>query len=103
MINIQANSSHGGSRPGAGRKAGGRNKKTAEILEAVESTGVTPLDYLLSVMRDEAGDKPTRIQAAIAAAPYCHSKLAAVTISGDEDNPLNVIAEVRRVIIKPDH
>ena len=33
-----------------------------------------PLDYLLSVMRDEGEDKGRRMQAATLAAPYCHPK-----------------------------
>jgi hypothetical protein len=36
--------------------------------------GLTPLAYLLLVMRDEQHDVETRIEAARAAAPYCHRK-----------------------------
>ena len=48
------NTARGGSRPGAGRKAGGRNKatiereiRTAHGLEAAQ-TGVLPLDVMFS-------------------------------------------------------
>ena len=68
----------GGKRPGAGRPKGALNQKTVEQIEAVEEGGITPLDYLLSVMRDEANDVPMRIDAAHKAAPYVHAKLASV-------------------------
>lgn len=72
----------GGARPGAGRKPGQRNKKTEEQRKAVEASGITPLDYLLTVMRDEARAAEERIDAAKAAAPYVHPKLSAVTLDG---------------------
>jgi hypothetical protein len=41
-----------------------------------------PLDFLLSIMRDDANDMDARKDAAKAAAPYCHAKLANVEMSG---------------------
>ncbi|HWT21649.1 MAG TPA: hypothetical protein VN280_22330 [Variovorax sp.] len=35
---------------------------------------LSPLDYLLSVMRDEEQEVPRRLQAASLAAPYVHAK-----------------------------
>jgi len=35
---------------------------------------LTPLDYLLKIVRDPTKDEKTRIQAATIAAPYCHPK-----------------------------
>lgn len=35
---------------------------------------MTPLDFLLKVMRDQGEDKGRRMQAASLAAPYCHAK-----------------------------
>ncbi len=72
----------GGARPGSGRKPGTRNRRTEEQAAAVAATGLTPLEYLLSVMRDEAGDVGKRIDAAKAAAPYVHARLNAVELSG---------------------
>lgn len=72
----------GGARPGAGRKPGVPNKRTAEKTAEIEASGLTPLDYLLSVMRDELLDREARVDAAKAAAPYVHAKLAAVELSG---------------------
>jgi len=37
-----------------------------------------PLDFLLRLMRDPREPKSKRLEAAKAAAPFCHSKLSAV-------------------------
>ena len=78
----------GGLRPGAGRKPGVRNKRTAAKVAEVEASGLTPLDYLLTVLRDEALDREARVDAAKAAAPYVHARLAAVEHSTDPENPM---------------
>lgn len=72
----------GGPRPGAGRKKGGHNKLTEEAV-AKANDGLSPLDYLLSVFRDTDADEARRIDAAKAAAPYCHAKLQPVDKDGD--------------------
>ena len=41
---------------------------------AEDLSSLTPLDYLLSVVRDPDEDKARRIQAASIAAPYVHAK-----------------------------
>lgn len=66
----------GGKRPGAGRPKGAPNKATAELQQAVAESGVTPLDYLLSVMRDKDVPRQERVDAAHKAAPYVHAKLS---------------------------
>lgn len=70
--------SQGGKRKGAGRPKGARNKKTAEQVAAIIDSGLAPLDYLLSVMRDEGLDRAARVDAAHKAAPYVHPKLTSV-------------------------
>jgi hypothetical protein len=90
--NNQTNSNgRGGARKGAGRKPGSATKKTREIADAAADEGVTPLEYMLRVMRDESDHEDPRIQAqreamrfeaAKAAAPYIHPRLAAVEHSG---------------------
>jgi hypothetical protein len=72
----------GGSRPGAGRPKGARDRLDREAAEAAALEGVMPKDFLLSIMRDE--DKPldVRMEAAKSAAPYYHAKLAAIEMSG---------------------
>ncbi len=67
----------------AGRKTGGRvagvpNKASIERQAKIEASGLTPLDYLLSVMRDDRNDADARRDAAKAAAPYVHPKLSSV-------------------------
>ncbi|MBV9995533.1 MAG: hypothetical protein JO127_09995 [Caulobacteraceae bacterium] len=61
-----------------GRQKGTPNKATAAKVAEIAASGLTPLDYLLSIMRDE--DRPTdeRVEAAKAAAPYVHPKLASI-------------------------
>lgn len=65
----------GGKRPGAGRPRGAKNRKTVETIRAVEESGLTPLDYMLQVLRDSRFDATMRMDAAKAAAPYCHTRL----------------------------
>ena len=62
--------SHGGARRGAGRKPGWRNLG----VRAAIGDGLSPLEYLLEVMRDESLDGNRRTEAAKAAAPFCHPK-----------------------------
>jgi hypothetical protein len=68
----------GGSRPGAGRKPGSALTKTATIAAKLTEDGLTPLEVLLAVMRDETQPQNVRLQCAIAAAPYVHPRLAHV-------------------------
>jgi len=62
-----------------GRKAGTPNKSTAERkarVEAAAAEGVTPIEFLLGVMRDEERPMASRIDAAKCVAPYLHPRLA---------------------------
>tara|TARA_R110002020_G_scaffold36894_35_gene111027 strand:- start:2534 stop:2887 length:354 start_codon:yes stop_codon:yes gene_type:complete len=78
----------GGYRPGAGRPKGSPNKATAARQREIEQSGVTPLDYMLSVMRDEDAPPARRDEMAKAAAPYVHPKLASTQISGPNGGPI---------------
>lgn len=82
MIEKESTKSKGGARPGAGRKPGVANRRTAEQAAKASEGGVTPLDYLLSVMRS-ATEPRERLAAAVAAAPYVHAKLSSVNMTGD--------------------
>lgn len=73
----------GGSRPGAGRKKGAITTRTREIAEAALAGGITPLDYMLNILRDEKQSDAARFEAAKHAAPYVHAKLAAVDANVD--------------------
>src|SRR5262245_53985760 len=71
-----------------GRKKGTPNKATAAKAAAIAASGLTPLDYLLSVLRDEANPPALRIDAAKSAAPYVHPKLSAVELAGKDGGPI---------------
>ena len=77
---------HGGRRPGAGRKAGSKNQRTKLLEEGnrmAAAGGIQPLEYMLATMRDE--DQPTaiRMDAAKAAALYCHARLSTQHVTTD--------------------
>jgi hypothetical protein len=54
----------------------------------VASEGITPLAYLLGLLRDKEQSQEVRTDAAKAAAPYVHAKLANV------DANLNLAGEI---------
>lgn len=66
---------------GRGRPPGSRNKRTVETQERVAASGMTPLEYLTSVYQDEERDESRRIDAAKAAAPYVHPRLAQIDMN----------------------
>src|SRR5438045_3726999 len=95
-----SNMPRGGARPGSGRKAapGSKRTKSAKAARAIAPAGekpasekawpfgaaapapepdlsaLSPLDYLLSVVRDRGADEKLRMQAASIAAPFVHIK-----------------------------
>lgn len=82
----------GGKRAGAGRKKGVPNKRTAQVQAAVEATGITPLEFMLQIMRNEPIYEDPKLQfeatamrfeAAKAAAPYVHAKLSSIDLKAD--------------------
>ena len=90
----------GGSKPGerrGGRKKGTANKRTREIADKAVAEGITPLEYLLSVVRDEGEERAVRIDAAKAAAPFIHPRLANETVkhTGSVE-----ITKIRREIVR---
>lgn len=80
----------------SGKKTGGRqrgtpNRATAAKAEEVAASGLTPLDYMLTVMRDTEAPADRRDDMAKAAAPYVHPKLAAVEHSGPDGGAFQVV------------
>jgi len=78
----------GGARAGAGRKKGGENLATKvrkeavrEAVEEAKAEGITPLEYMLRVMRDENADDKRRDAMAAAAASYMHPRLSNTTVN----------------------
>jgi hypothetical protein len=97
---METTTKKGGVRAGAGRKKGIPNKKTADVQAKVAASGVTPLEYMLSQMRKPYPRRASvaqkiamdnmRFEAAKAAAPYVHAKLASIEHSGKGGGPLLV-------------
>jgi len=56
-----------------------RPRLSQPILTEAQRVGLTPLEYMLAVIRDPAIDAGRRDRLAIAAAPYCHARLAEKT------------------------
>lgn len=92
-------SGRGGRRSGAGRKPGSATKRTREIADKAAATGVTPLEYMLDIMRKpsrsrdprvRAAHEALRFEAAKAAAPYIHPRLAATEHSGPDGKDLGI-------------
>lgn len=63
----------------------------AEELAAIRASGSAPLDYLLQVMRDETQELAKRLDAAKAAAPYVHPRLASVALGNQDDKPFEQV------------
>ena len=79
--------------PGShGRPPGRRNDRTMAQIHAVEDSGITPLDYLVSVYRDKSKPIEFRMAAAKAAAPYVHPRLATIELK-----PIRQVKAVREL------
>jgi hypothetical protein len=88
---------HGGSRQGAGRKPGAATKLNEAARKQAAEGGLMPLDYMLSILRDENASQPDRMDAAKAAAPYVHAKLASVEHKGDGGGPVELVTRIELV------
>lgn len=85
----------GGARPGAGRKPSATTKKTREIAEAASAAGLTPLEFLLAVMRDGSASPMARLDAAKAAAAYIHPRLAPIEAKAREDDHVPLAERIK--------
>jgi hypothetical protein len=77
-----------------GRKTGGRkrgvpNKKTAALQDSVAESGLTPLEVMLNFMRTDS-NPAIRFEAAKAAAPYIHPKLANIDVGNAGGKPFEI-------------
>lgn len=63
-----------GTKKTGGRKKGSLNRKT--ILNKAAKEGITPLDYMLKIMRNWKATPQRRDEMAKAAAPYLHARRA---------------------------
>lgn len=73
-----------------GRPKGSKNRINKVIAEGVAKHGVTPLEFMLSVMNTKTHPLPLRMEAARSAAPYVHPKLAQVSHTGSINSDINV-------------
>ena len=76
-----------------GRAKGTGNRATIARQAAVAASGLTPLDFLLSLMRDEGAELHLRLDAAKAAASFVHPKLASIAHSGKDGGPVALRVE----------
>lgn len=84
-----------------GRQKGTPNKRTAETIAKVEASGLMPLDYMLAVLRDESVPSQERMEAAKNAAPYVHSKMSTVEMTGKDGQPIQTQTEITIRFVKP--
>lgn len=85
----------GGAAPGerrGGRRKGTPNKvsKRERMRKECEASGMTPLEYMLKLLRDPVAPLEMRNWAANAAAPYVHPKLAAAVKADGTDLPTDL-------------
>ncbi len=84
-----------------GRPRGSRNRRTIE-MQALATDGISPAEYLLSVMRDESRPEEERIRAAGLVAPYVYAKpkqlAQTVHVTIPELNTIEAIAEAAAII-----
>jgi hypothetical protein len=81
---------NGGRRPGAGRKPGKKNTRSQEIANQQRAGGITPLEYMLQILRDEKETPEVRMEAAQSAAPFMHSRLQSIQHTGKDDGPIEI-------------
>jgi len=82
-----------GSQPGerrGGRRKGTPNRASVAREKEIAASGLTPLQYLTSVYRDEKAPRDMRIDAAAKAAPFVHPKLASIIHKGDAKQPVAI-------------
>ena len=93
-----------------GKKTGGRKRGTpnhitaerkAKLAEA-QMAGLTPLDYMLGVLRDEDAKPEERMHAAVHAAPYIHPKLATIDHGGKDGSPVVLKVHWPGMPVRPD-
>lgn len=75
-----------------GRKKGVPNKATAKREKEIAKSGMTPLEYMLKVMRNPRASHDRRDDMAKAVAPYVHPKLASLQHTGAGGGPIQTVA-----------
>lgn len=91
-----------GSPKTGGRKPGSKNKATKAKEMAIAKAGITPLEFMLGVMKgkriplDVKGIDRMILQfdAAKAAAPYVHPRMTAITAIPLNPNDMNIVGQI---------
>lgn len=84
--------------PGKSGNPGGRPKETAEVKALAREHGKAAVLKLVELM--EVGNERTQVAAAVALLDRGFGK-PSQTISGDEENPLQLVQRIERVIVDP--
>ena len=82
---------HGGKRAGAGRPKGSVNKRSLGLREKMETSGLDPVEFLISVVQDESHDIAVRKDAAKSLLPYAYPRLASQSIELTSENSFDAI------------
>ena len=75
-----------------GRRKGSINKKTRTIADHARQEGLTPLEYLCGIVRDEKQPQAVRMQAAEKALPYMHPRLEMIAAMVDQRSTTEIKA-----------
>ncbi len=73
-----------------GRPKGSRNKTTIARDKAIADGGLTPLSFMLEVLRNPDSTQEDKRWAAVAAAPFMHPRLAHRQYSGPDGGKIVV-------------
>ena len=74
-----------------GRKKGSKNKITRLRAAEIAKSGLTPLEFMLKVLRSKRSNDDDKKWAAEKAAPYCHHRLSTTELTGKEGEPFQLI------------
>jgi hypothetical protein len=77
-------------RPKGAKDKAPRITAAAKQARAASSEGLTPLEYMLTVMRDSEAEPERRDRMASSAAPYIHPRLASTELTGKGGGPVQV-------------
>lgn len=94
----------GGARPGAGRPQGSVNRRSAETLALAMAEGLSPIEYMLEVLRDEEASPKDRQWAAERSAPFVHPRPAPeprrIEIKLPDTGTIDGVKEAARAVIQ---
>lgn len=60
----------------AGKPKGLKNRATKELIDKLTASGMTPVEFMTAVFRDEGQPMELRLEAASRVAPYFHAKMS---------------------------